>query len=197
MAGFLNRLGIGRTISRNDDSVAAENASAPKSVFLPRIYLEKHDVEQQRIRLMTYYIEIDRYMKASRASGTPDTLKESGGSPNPLTKQGENYSRKRSSNLSIHVTPQEKNMIRRKAQQANMTMTDYIISAIQGDEIIVCDGLVPLFVELKRIGNNVNQIAYKVNSGVVSAVGLRETQQELNKISERIEEIARKINGDS
>lgn len=197
MAGFLNRLGIGRTISRNDDGVAAENASAPKSVFLPRIYLEKHDVEQQRIRLMTYYIEIDRYMKASRASGTPDTIKESGGSPNPPTKQGESYSRKRSSNLSIHVTPQEKNMIRRKAQQANMTMTDYIISAIQGDEIIVCDGLVPLFVELKRIGNNVNQIAYKVNSGVVRAVGLRETQQELNKISERIEEIARKINGNS
>ena len=197
MAGFLNKIGLGRTSTRKDGGAETDVAATSQSFPFPPVYLLKCDADQQRMRLMTYYVGFDRYMKASRASGTPDTIKESGGSPNPLTKQGESYSRKRSSNLSIHVTPQEKNMIRRKAQQANMTMTDYIISAIQGNEIIVCDGLIPLFVELKRIGNNVNQIAYKVNSGVVRAVGLRETQQELNKISERIEEIARKINGNS
>ena len=197
MAGFLNKIGLGRTSIRKDGGTVTDVAAPSQSFPFPSVYLLKSDTDQQRMRLMNYYVGFDRYMKASRASGTPDTLKESGGSPNPLPKQGENYTRKRSSNLSIHVTPQEKNMIRRKAQQANMTMTDYIISAIQGNEIIVCDGLIPLFVELKRIGNNVNQIAYKVNSGVVRAVGLRETQQELNKISERIEEIARKINGNS
>ena len=197
MAGFLNKIGLGRTSTRKDGGAVTDVAAPSQPFPFPSVYLLKSDADQQRMRLMIYYVGLDRYMKASRASGTPDTLKEPGGSPNPLPKQGENYTRKRSSNISIHVSPQEKNMIQSKARRANMTMTDYIISAVKGDEIVVCDGLVPLFVELKRIGNNVNQITYKVNSGLVREVGLRETQQELTTISKRIEEIARKINGNS
>ena len=141
------------------------------------------------------YIDGLGYEKASRASGMPDTLKTSGGSPNPLQIRGKKYPRRRSANIAIHVTPQEKDMILSKAKGAHMTITDFIISAVKDERIVVCEDLTPLFTELKRIGNNVNQIAFKVNSGAVSAVELTETRQELSDISRQVAAIARRIYG--
>ncbi len=137
------------------------------------------------------------YVKASRASGMPDTLKTSGGSPNPLQIRGKKYPRRRSANIAIHVTPQEKDMILSKAESVHMTITDFIISAVKEERIVVCEDLTPLFTELKRIGNNVNQIAFKVNSGAVSAVELTETRQELSDISRQLAAIARRIYGNN
>ena len=44
-----------------------------------------------------------------------------------------------------------------------MTLTDYLIECSRNTEIKVMD-LSEVLVELKRIGNNINQIARKVNS---------------------------------
>ena len=44
-----------------------------------------------------------------------------------------------------------------------MTLTDYLIECSCNTEIKVMD-LSDVLVELKRIGNNINQIAWKVNS---------------------------------
>ncbi len=44
-----------------------------------------------------------------------------------------------------------------------MTLTDYLIECSRNTEIKVTD-LSDALVELKRIGNNINQIARKVNS---------------------------------
>ena len=50
-----------------------------------------------------------------------------------------------------------------KAKQANMTLTDYLIECSRNTEITVTD-LSEVLIELKRIGNNLNQIARKANS---------------------------------
>ena len=44
-----------------------------------------------------------------------------------------------------------------------MTLTDYLIECSRNTEIKVTD-LTEVLVELKRIGNNINQIARKANS---------------------------------
>ena len=44
-----------------------------------------------------------------------------------------------------------------------MTLTDYLIECSRNMEIKVTD-LTEVIVELKRIGNNINQIARKINS---------------------------------
>ena len=71
--------------------------------------------------------------------------------------------RKRNQTLSIRLTPAEKKEITAKAKQAQMTLTDYLIECSRNTEIKVTD-LSDVLVELKRIGNNINQIARKVNS---------------------------------
>ena len=71
--------------------------------------------------------------------------------------------RKRNQTLSIRLTPAEKKEITAKAKQAQMTLTDYLIECSRNTDITVTD-LSEVLVELKRIGNNINQIARKVNS---------------------------------
>ena len=71
--------------------------------------------------------------------------------------------RKRNQTLSIRLTPTEKKEIIIKAKQAQMTLTDYLIECSRNTNITVTD-LSEVLVELKRIGNNLNQIARKINS---------------------------------
>ena len=71
--------------------------------------------------------------------------------------------RKRNQTISIRLTPTEKKEIITKAKQAQMTLTDYLIECSRNTNIKVTD-LSEVLVELKRIGNNLNQIARKANS---------------------------------
>ena len=71
--------------------------------------------------------------------------------------------RKRNQTISIRLTTEEKKEIVAKAKQAQMTLTDYIIECSREKKITVTD-LSEVLVELKRIGNNLNQIARKINS---------------------------------
>ena len=107
-----------------------------------------------------------RSAEASRASGCPLGRKKPGGSPDPLlSNHGGTIieKRKRNQTLSIRLTPAEKKEIISKAKQAQMTLTDYLIECSRSTEIKVTD-LSEVLVELKRIGNNINQIARKINS---------------------------------
>ena len=71
--------------------------------------------------------------------------------------------RKRNQTISIRLTTEEKKEIVAKAKQAQMTLTDYLIECSSNTDITVTD-LSEVLVELKRIGNNLNQIARKINS---------------------------------
>lgn len=54
-----------------------------------------------------------------------------------------------------------------------MTLTEYILKSSLQSEIKVID-LQPLLVELKRIGNNLNQITRKINSGAFNSYNFSE-----------------------
>ena len=71
--------------------------------------------------------------------------------------------RKRNQTISIRLTAEEKKEIITKAKQAQMTLTDYLITCSRNTNITVTDPS-EVLVELKRIGNNINQIARKINS---------------------------------
>ena len=57
---------------------------------------------------------------------------------------------------------------------AGLNVTEYILSLVDSAVINPPLDLSPLLTQLKRIGNNLNQIAAKVNSGAAYAPGLRE-----------------------
>lgn len=71
-----------------------------------------------------------------------------------------------------------------------MNATDFIIASTDNAVIKTPEDLRPVVSQLKRIGNNINQIAVKVNSGAVYSVNFDEVTAMQNKIYEKVFEIA-------
>jgi uncharacterized protein (DUF1778 family) len=94
--------------------------------------------------------------------------------------------RKRDKTLTIRLTESEKMMIEKKASKAKLNLTEYIISVSSKSKISVTEDTKPLLLELKRIGNNINQIAMKINSGVVSSYNFDEVISMQRKIYEQL-----------
>lgn len=93
--------------------------------------------------------------------------------------------RKRNQTLSIRLTQSEKSAIYKMSKKAQLTLTEYILKSSLKSEIKVVD-LQPLLVELKRIGNNLNQITRKINSGAFNSYNFSEMIAMQRKIYDAI-----------
>ncbi len=98
--------------------------------------------------------------------------------------------RRRDKTLTIRLTDSEKKKIIAKSRKAKMSTTDFIIACADNTVIKTPEDLRPVITQLKRIGNNINQIAVKVNSGAVYSVNFDEVLDMQNKIYEKVFEIA-------
>ncbi len=98
--------------------------------------------------------------------------------------------RRRDKMLTIRLTDSEKKKIIAKSRKAKMSATDFIIACADNAVIKTPEDLRPVVSQLKRIGNNINQIAVKVNSGAVYSVNFDEVLEMQNKIYEKVFEIA-------
>ena len=99
--------------------------------------------------------------------------------------------RKRNQTLTIRVTAAEKDAIVRNAAKARMSLTDYIVASSLLTEIHVAEDTLPLLTELKRIGNNLNQISMKINAGVFQSYNFQEVIDMQRDIYEELYRISR------
>ncbi len=65
-----------------------------------------------------------------------------------------------------------------------MTITDYVIAAATGKEIVNFNWLNGLITQIKRLGNNLNQLVILARQGRIATVYLDGAQQELAEIHE-------------
>ena len=82
--------------------------------------------------------------------------------------------RKRNKTLTIRLTEQEYDTILRKTLRSGMSITDFLVTAAQQTKIHIAEDTRPLVTELKRIGNNLNQITSKVNAGAFRSYNFQE-----------------------
>ena len=90
--------------------------------------------------------------------------------------------RRRSETLTVRLTKSEKAAVIAKSKKAKMTLTEYLLMVSRDTKIVLPPDTAPIVLELKRIGNNLNQIAAKVNSGVTYVENLTEVIENQNKI---------------
>ena len=64
------------------------------------------------------------------------------------------------SRVEVRMTPEEKENLKRKATEAHMTVSKYIIHLSKTKRVILKDDIAKLTVEISRIGRNINDIAY-------------------------------------
>lgn len=100
--------------------------------------------------------------------------------------------RKRNMTLTIRVTSSEKDAILRKAKQADMSLTDYLLTSALSTQIFVAEDLKPALTELKRIGNNLNQISTKINVGAFKSYNFSEVIALQGKLYEELVRIGGK-----
>ena len=65
----------------------------------------------------------------------------------------------------VRMTPKVKEQLQQRAQDANMTLTDYLCICGLGQEIVQVDGLDAVLSELKAQGRNLNQLTTLANMG--------------------------------
>ena len=91
--------------------------------------------------------------------------------------------------FSIRISEQDLETIRRKAAQAHMSQSDYVISCCLGKKIIILDGLKEVLRQQKAIGNNLNQLAVLANMGKVQFANLDSAVQAFAKINAALREL--------
>ena len=74
-----------------------------------------------------------------------------------------------------------------KSKIAKLSLSEYLIEQGLDKDIVIVDGLNEVVTELRRIGNNINQLTYLANSGRIYTVDLSEVKQ-------KVENAWRKIN---
>ena len=94
--------------------------------------------------------------------------------------------------INIRLTEQEKNLIEKKANNCNMTITKFILSSCLKDKIVIINGLDKVDSELRRIGNNINQLTKLANERVITAVDLKEVRMEVINIWQLLKQLAQK-----
>ncbi len=101
--------------------------------------------------------------------------------------------RRRNETLTVRLTKAEKSEIITKAKRAKMNLTEFIVALSRQTEIVLPPDTAPIILELKRIGNNLNQIAAKVNSGAAYVPDLKSVIENQNKVYD----LLLKLSGDN
>ena len=97
--------------------------------------------------------------------------------------------RKRNETLTIRLTKAERDRITEKAACAGLSLTEYILALSRDTPILAPPDLTPVLRELKRIGNNQNQIAAKVNSGIAYVPDLKDVLAGQQQICQLLKEM--------
>ena len=84
--------------------------------------------------------------------------------------------------LKFRVTPEEKEIIVRKALSSYKLVSRYLRDCALEKPITVINGADSIVEELRRIGNNVNQITRAVYARLVTSPDHAETREELKSI---------------
>ena len=91
--------------------------------------------------------------------------------------------------LSIRISEADWQRFHEKADQANMTLTEYITDCCLGKQIVVIDGLDEVIRQQKAIGRNLNQLTTLANMGKVNTVYLKELADVYGQVGDLISDI--------
>jgi len=84
---------------------------------------------------------------------------------------------------------------RDKKSKTYYNQSEYIRKCVLDKKITVIPGVRDLIVDLKRIGNNLNQLTYSVNAGKVTVLGdnLKEIKDDLTATWESLSRVIKKV----
>ena len=95
--------------------------------------------------------------------------------------------------ISTRVTPEQREIIEEKAYSSYRTPSMYLRDCALDKKIIVVKGVDETANELRKIGNNLNQLTKAVNSGYCYEVDLRETREEVARLWQLLNSLTQEV----
>lgn len=89
--------------------------------------------------------------------------------------------------LNFRVSQHDSNIIKAKAEKANISISSYIRSAILDKDIIYIEGLREMIPELNHIGNNLNQTTILLHQNKVTNPYFQELKSDFARLVNTIE----------
>lgn len=84
--------------------------------------------------------------------------------------------------VNFRITEKELQKIKQKARKSNMNLTKYLTVCALNKDIVVIENLKDFQVELRRIGNNLNQLTRLCNEGIITCLELENIKKQVNEI---------------
>ena len=103
-------------------------------------------------------------------------------------KRGKNLKDNKTKRVTFRVTEEEYKQLEELAYGSYRLVSVYCRDCVFGKKIAVIPGVDDAAKQLRHIGNNLNQLTWRVNEGRLTAVNLEETKRELAKIFELLNE---------
>ena len=94
--------------------------------------------------------------------------------------------------LSIRISDANWQQLHDKAEQTNMTVTEYVTACCLGKEIVIIDGLEEVIRQQKGIGRNLNQLTSLANMGKVKTVYLKELTDAYAQVGSLLSDILKR-----
>ena len=91
--------------------------------------------------------------------------------------------------MSIRISEADLQKIHHKAQQAKLSLTDYVTRCCLGKQIMVIEGLDEVVRQQKAIGRNLNQLTTLANMGRISSVYLKNLSDQYAQVSDLLSDI--------
>ena len=94
--------------------------------------------------------------------------------------------------VALRFRENEYNLIKSKADKANMNFTEFITRSALNKQITIVDGLPEILKEVKAIGRNLNQLTTLCNMGKIICPELSELKEQYSNAVAVLDEIARR-----
>lgn len=84
--------------------------------------------------------------------------------------------------FNFRVNEQEYEKIKQKIVESKLSTSQYLLKSAMQKDITVIDGIGEITTELRRIGNNINQLTRLCNQGQITSLELKNVVKEVNNI---------------
>lgn len=98
--------------------------------------------------------------------------------------------RRRKNQILFRLNDQEKKIFLGRVKRSELTQQEYIRRAVLNKKINIFEGLSEVILQQKRIGNNLNQLAYNSNVGLpVDRAALEALQKEEKQVWQLLKQL--------
>lgn len=95
-----------------------------------------------------------------------------------MTEKKQNKNR----HFNFRVNEKEYNKIKSKIKKSKLNTSEYLLRTSMDKDVIVINGLEEIIIQLRKIGNNINQLTKLCNQGRLTNINLEDVKKEMKSI---------------